>query len=128
MCCGAFLLVQWLGLQASTAGGIGSILGQGTKILHATQPKKKSEERERTNRLSRALPPRLPSNLTQEAPSVPAQMTSPLFPFELPLCCMRAGQATNPMSLRLLSYEMRLLLSTWQVAGETELTHVSHLM
>ena len=29
------LVVQWLGLCASTAGGMGSILGQGTKILQA---------------------------------------------------------------------------------------------
>ena len=28
-------MVQWLGLLASTAGGMGSIPGQGTKILHA---------------------------------------------------------------------------------------------
>jgi len=48
MYCGTFLQVQWLGLQASTAGGIGSTLGQGTKILHATQPKKKREKRENT--------------------------------------------------------------------------------
>ena len=45
MCCGTFLLVQWLGLQASTAGGIGSILGQGTKILRATRSKKQRRER-----------------------------------------------------------------------------------
>ena len=43
--CGTFLQVQWLGLRASTAGGIGSALGQGTKILHATRPKKKKRER-----------------------------------------------------------------------------------
>ena len=30
---GNFLAVQWLGLHTSTAGGTGSILGQGTKIL-----------------------------------------------------------------------------------------------
>ena len=37
-------MVQWLGLRASTAGGTGSIPGQGTKILQATwrgQKKKK---------------------------------------------------------------------------------------
>ena len=32
---GTSLVVQWLGLCASTAGGEGSILGQGTKIPHA---------------------------------------------------------------------------------------------
>ena len=31
------LVVQWLGLQASTAGGMSSIPGQGTKILQATR-------------------------------------------------------------------------------------------
>ena len=32
-----FLAVQWLGLQASTAGDMGSIPGQRTKILYATR-------------------------------------------------------------------------------------------
>ena len=31
------LLAQWLRLHASTSGGTGSIPGQVTKILHATQ-------------------------------------------------------------------------------------------
>ena len=98
MYCGTFLVVQWLGLQASTAGGIGSIPGQGTKILHATQPKKKKrEEREHTNRLFRTLPPRLPSNLTQEVPFVPAQMSSPLFPLE----------ATTPLHESWASHRLR---------------------
>ena len=34
---GNSLVGQWLGLRASTAGGTGSIPGQGTKIPHATQ-------------------------------------------------------------------------------------------
>ena len=34
---GISLVVQWSRLQASTAGGTGSIPGQGIKILHATQ-------------------------------------------------------------------------------------------
>ena len=41
---GTFLVVQWLRLPASTAGGMGSIPGPGTKIPHATwrsQKKKK---------------------------------------------------------------------------------------
>ena len=39
---GNFLVVQWLGICASTAGGPGLIPGQGTKILQAAQcgPKK----------------------------------------------------------------------------------------
>ena len=35
-----FLAVQWLRLHTSTAGGVGLIPGQGTKIPHATQPSK----------------------------------------------------------------------------------------
>ena len=35
------LVVQWLELSGSTAGGPGSIPGWGTKIPHALQPKKK---------------------------------------------------------------------------------------
>ena len=41
-----FLAVQWLGLHASSAGGIGSIPGRGSKILHAAwfgQKKKKKD-------------------------------------------------------------------------------------
>ena len=41
------LAVRWLGLQASTAGGVGSIPGQETKILHVAligQKKKKNSE------------------------------------------------------------------------------------
>ena len=33
---GTSLVVQWLSLQASTAGDMGLIPGQGTKIPHAT--------------------------------------------------------------------------------------------
>ena len=45
---GNSLAVQWLGLRASTAGGMESIPCQGTKILHATWQgqKKKKEEKE----------------------------------------------------------------------------------
>ena len=35
------LVVQWLGLPGSPAGGLGSISGQGTKIPQAARPKKK---------------------------------------------------------------------------------------
>ena len=38
---GNSLTVQWLGHCASTAGGMGSILGQGTKIPHAVGPGQK---------------------------------------------------------------------------------------
>ena len=38
---GTSLAVQWLRLCASTAGGMGLIPGQGTKILHAAQHSQK---------------------------------------------------------------------------------------
>ena len=38
---GTFLVAQWLRLRASKAGDAGLIPGQGTKIPHATWPKKK---------------------------------------------------------------------------------------
>ena len=47
---GLSLVVQWLRLCASTAGGTGSIPGQGTKILHAEwhgQKFKKKKERKK---------------------------------------------------------------------------------
>ena len=40
-------MVQCLRLRASTAGGMGQITGQGTKIPHATWPKKKLKEGKR---------------------------------------------------------------------------------
>ena len=40
---GTSLAVQWLGLHTSTAGGMGLIPGQGTKIPQAAQPKKKKK-------------------------------------------------------------------------------------
>ena len=41
---GTSLAVQWLRLCTSTAGGTGSIPGQGTKIPHAPRPKKKKKK------------------------------------------------------------------------------------
>ena len=38
---GNFLALQWSGLRASTEGGTGLILGQGTKLSYAAQPKNK---------------------------------------------------------------------------------------
>ena len=38
---GTSLAVRWLTLHASTARGVGSIPGRGTKIPHATRPKSK---------------------------------------------------------------------------------------
>ena len=41
--CGTSLEVQWLRLCTSTAGGVGSIPDQGTKILHVVRQKKKKK-------------------------------------------------------------------------------------
>ena len=41
------LVVQWLRLSASTAGGVGSVPGQGTRILPAAWCSQKKKERER---------------------------------------------------------------------------------
>ena len=46
---GNFLVVQWLGPRTSTAGGTGSIPGQGTKIPQAVQPKKKKKRKKEKN-------------------------------------------------------------------------------
>ena len=48
---GTSLAVQWLGLHASTAGGMGSIPGRGTKILQAVgrRQKKKNKEKGKYN-------------------------------------------------------------------------------
>ena len=47
---GTSLVVQWLRLHGSNAGGAGLIPGQGTKIPHAVQPKIfKKIEKERNN-------------------------------------------------------------------------------
>ena len=42
---GISLVVQWLGLCASTAGGMGSIPGGGTKIPHAPWYGQKQKEK-----------------------------------------------------------------------------------
>ena len=39
---GSSLAVQWLVLEASSVGGMSSIPGQGTNILHATEYNQKS--------------------------------------------------------------------------------------
>ena len=41
---GNFLAVQWLGLLASTVGGMGSVLGWGTKIPQTMQHGKKKKK------------------------------------------------------------------------------------
>ena len=47
---GNSLMVQWLGLSVSTAGGTGSISGRGTKISQCAMPPiKKKEERRKGN-------------------------------------------------------------------------------
>ena len=44
---GDFPSGQWLRLQASTAGGVGSIPGQGTKIPHDTWLSQKKKKKNR---------------------------------------------------------------------------------
>ena len=45
---GNSLVVQLLGLHTSTAGGTGSIPGQGSKILHTSQLGKKTKTKTKT--------------------------------------------------------------------------------
>jgi len=58
---GSYLVGQWLGLRASTAGGTGSISAwrttgsKGTKILQATQWGKKKEVREEPEYIGSSL-------------------------------------------------------------------------
>ena len=54
---GTSLVVQWLRLQACTAGGTDSIPGQGTKIPHAAQcgRKKKKEKKIWMTRITRQV-------------------------------------------------------------------------
>ena len=47
------MAVQWLGLHASTAGGTGSIPGQGTKIPHALwHDQKQNRKGKKANKIS----------------------------------------------------------------------------
>ena len=46
---GNSLLVQWLGLCTSTAGGMDSICGQGTKTLHAVHGVAKKKKKKNHN-------------------------------------------------------------------------------
>ena len=52
---GTSVVVQWLELHASTAGGTGSILGQGTKIPWVTCAKKEKKQQSSVNLGSRFL-------------------------------------------------------------------------
>ena len=47
--CGNSLVVQWVGLHVSTAGGPGSIPGGGTKILQAARHSQKKKKRKKKN-------------------------------------------------------------------------------
>ena len=48
---GTSLVAQWLRLCASTVGGVGSVPGGGTKILHAVQSSHKQTNKQK-NRTS----------------------------------------------------------------------------
>ena len=45
---GTSLAAQWLGLQASTAGGTGKIPGQGTRILQAAPWRSQKKQKQKT--------------------------------------------------------------------------------
>ena len=56
---GTSLAVQWLRFRASTAGGTGSIPGQGTKIPHAKrhgQKNQKTKQKKQKPNLGRNIP------------------------------------------------------------------------
>ena len=57
------MAVQWLRLCTSTAGGAGWIHGQGTKIPHAAQPKKKNGKEEKKKKKQMGLHINYVSNL-----------------------------------------------------------------
>ena len=46
-CLGTSQAVQWLGLRAFTAGGLGWILGQGTKIPHVPRCRQKKKKKKK---------------------------------------------------------------------------------
>ena len=52
---GNSLAVQWLGLHASTAGGMGLIPRQGTKIPQATWCGQKKKKKKKTNKMAKGL-------------------------------------------------------------------------
>ena len=56
--------VQWLGLCASTAGGMGSIPGQGTKIPHAVwHGQKQNQDQKQTKQKYARMDPRTQRNI-----------------------------------------------------------------
>ena len=48
---GTSLAVQWLRIRASTAGGAGSIPGQGTKIPRATEHSQKRKKKKNSKKI-----------------------------------------------------------------------------
>jgi len=44
-------VVQWLRHHTSTAGGMGSIPGLGTKVLYAMRPTKEKKNRNKDNKI-----------------------------------------------------------------------------
>ena len=57
---GTSLVVQWLRLSASSAGGMSLIPGQGTEIPHVTWYSQKKKTKKKTNKLSHAEAAGLP--------------------------------------------------------------------
>ena len=48
-------MVQWLGLRSSTAGKMGSVPGQGTKVLHAIRCGKKTKPKLSNSEMNNSL-------------------------------------------------------------------------
>ena len=101
---GNSLEVQWLGLHASIAGGMGSIFGRETKIPQAAwhgQEKKKRERQKSRNVMERKgilassplpcaeIPPPVP--LRSEGPTSPAAESRPPGPAPRRRCPVSAG-------------------------------------
>ena len=67
------LVVQWLGLCTSTAGGTGSIPGWGTKILHASLGGQKTPQNQKNKPPQKREKPNIICLLIEETPIVLAK-------------------------------------------------------
>ena len=97
---GTSQVVQWLGLCASTAGGMGSISGLGSKILHASQF---SSVQFSHSVVSDFLQPH---GLQHARPPCPSP-TSGAYPNSCPLnrwCHLTISSSVVPISSRLQSF------------------------
>ena len=86
---GTSLVVQWLRLPTSSAGGLGSIPDQGTMILHAMlhSQKKKKKAKNTETRYGINHPPIVPLHSLQSVPS--PSFLEPLICFLLVWFCLK---------------------------------------